>query len=120
MSSMKSLPFIVRDEVFYLLQVNNIIIVCEIGILDCNQYIIDFTGDQPFWRQYYQHNPYEYIKYKLGNEGDFNDPDDILLRVAELGILVAVQEALKKGADIHAINDKAVRMAARNGYLDLV
>jgi len=99
MSSWETLPFFVQDKLFYLLPVNNIILLCKLGILDYDQGILNFTGDHPFWLVYYQHNPYEYIKYELENSGENNDPDDILHKAVSLGILLAVQKALKKGAN---------------------
>jgi len=116
----ESLPFFVRDEVFYLLPVNNIILLCKLGIIDCDQGIINFTGNHPFWLRYYQRNPYEYIKYQLECEGKNNDPDDILLNASKLGILLAVQEALKKGTNIYVQDDYAIRLAAENGHLKVV
>jgi len=120
MSCWESLPFFTRDKVFYLLPVNNIILLCKLGIVDYNQDIKDFTGNHSFRMQYYQRNPYEYIKYQLRNKGKNNDPDGILRRAAELGILVAIQEALKKGANIHARNDFVLQLVARKGYLEIV
>jgi len=118
MSHWESLPFFLQDEVIYLLPVNHIILLCKIGIHDCNQCFIDFTG--PFWSRYYQRNPYEYIKYELGNEGEDNDPDDILFNAAGFGILIAIREAVNKGADIRINNNEVVRWAAENGHLEVV
>jgi len=67
--------------------------------MNYDQGIIDVTEKHLFWRRYYQHNPYEYIKYQLECGGKNNDPDDVLVEAAKLGILLAVQDALKKGAN---------------------
>jgi len=43
-----------------------------------------------------------------------------LAYAAYYGHLTIVQYLIKKGADIHAMNDEAVIFAARNGHLDVV
>jgi len=44
----------------------------------------------------------------------------ILIDFSRLGQLSIVKEAIRQGADVHAVNDLALQLAAKYGRLDVV
>jgi len=48
------------------------------------------------------------------------NPDQLLIKSAELGLLYGVENALNSGADIHDDNNLALRYAVSNSHLDVV
>jgi ankyrin repeat protein len=51
--------------------------------------------------------------------GDIS-PNELLLTSSRIGFLSGVKLALKNGADIHARNDGALRLASENGHKNVV
>ena len=58
-----------------------------------------------------QYEIFEIVKY---------DVNYLLYKSSAKGELNLVKEAIKRGADIHAYNDEALRWASQNGHLDVV
>ncbi|MEK0338214.1 MAG: ankyrin repeat domain-containing protein [Nitrosopumilus sp.] len=55
----------------------------------------------------------------LASIGDLS-PDKLLSQSAEKGFLAGVNKALEDGADVHAVDDFALRFASYKGYYDVV
>jgi len=51
---------------------------------------------------------------------DSLSPIDLLIVSSKVGFLIGVKKALERGADIHILNDYALRYASRYGHYDLV
>ena len=60
------------------------------------------------------------MNIEFDKDGQIVDIDDQLINAAEDGDLIAVKYLVSKGADIHAENDWASRLAAENEHLTVV
>jgi hypothetical protein len=85
----------VLDKVIYQLPVNDVIRLCKLGIIDYEKSVVDFDKSSPFWRRYYQNNPYEYIKYDLQCKSAVANQNNILIEASRLGSLPAVKKAIR-------------------------
>ena len=47
-------------------------------------------------------------------------PKVILIKSAKYGFASGVKSALEKGANVHAMNDEALKWASRNGHVEVV
>ena len=48
------------------------------------------------------------------------NPNDILIKSVDKGFLFGVKYALENGANVHTIDDYALRWASQNGHYDIV
>src|SRR5665647_2358723 len=65
-------------------------------------------------------NQYDILKSIGYNSNDKNKVQKLLFEAANVGELELVKEAVKKGADIHANNEFALRYASEYGHLEIV
>jgi hypothetical protein len=63
----------------------------------------------------------EVVQLLIANGADIHASDDLALRVAaQYGHIEVVQLLIANGADIHARNDEALRVAAVNGHIEIM